>query len=115
MRERRTDRGRCGERCSDPGHDFVRDTGRFERGNFFLCATEQQRIATLEPNDGRVSTRGIDQPFVDEALCGGMAAAALTDCDELRTLRQRQRLIRHKGVVEDHVGRLEQSRRAKRQ
>src|SRR2546430_15917935 len=92
LRQRSADHGRGGQSGSDTRHDFVRDAGRFKRGNFFLRAAEQQRIAALESDNCCVSMRGIDQPFVDEALCRGMAAAALADCDELRTLRQRQRL-----------------------
>src|SRR5258708_30920209 len=46
-----------------------------------MGAAEEHRVAALEPHHHAVAARRIGEPLVDEALRGGVAAAALADGD----------------------------------
>ncbi len=83
--------------------------------HLLVRAAEQHRVAALEAHDHFVMRGGVDQALVDEALRGGVAAAALADRDLLGARGERERVRMHERVVEDDVGPLEQPRGAQRQ
>src|SRR5579862_6858081 len=101
LRERRAERGRGGERRRDARYHLVSHAGRFERVDFLLRATEEHRIAALEPHDDVVFRGGIDEPLVDESLRRRMTAAALADRDPFGALRERERVGMDQRIVED--------------
>ena len=74
---------RGGERRGDARHDLARDAGFLERGDLFLRAAEQHRVAALQAHDDAMAPRRVDQALVDELLRGGVPAAALADRDLL--------------------------------
>ena len=115
LRQRESKLGAGRQRRRDARHDLVAHAGRLERGNFFLGATEEHRIAAFEANDDRVSLRRVDEPFVDELLRGGVFPAAFADGDLFGAGGERHRIGMHQRIVEDDVGLREQFRRAQRE
>src|SRR5690349_2807979 len=102
---------RSGSKCSrNSWYDFVCDSRFFQCGNFFLRATEQHGVATLQAHDDCVLARRVDEPLVDEALRSGLASATLADRDLLRALRERNRFRMHERVMEHNVRAFEETR-----
>ena len=70
QRQRTLQRRRPGQRRGDARHDLVVDAGRFQRAHLLFGATEQHRVATLQPHDARMLACRIDDLLVDEVLRG---------------------------------------------
>ena len=49
MRDRNARRRRCGDSARNAGHDVVRDASALQGERFFAAATEDERVAALQP------------------------------------------------------------------
>ena len=105
MRQRDSQLGARGQRCSYPGHHFVAHARCLERGDLLLCAAEEHRIAALKPDHDGVRPRGIDESLVDESLRSGMFPATLSDGDLLSAFGEGERVGMDERIVENDVGR----------
>ena len=115
LRERHAELGARGERGGDARYDLERDARVAQGVDLFLGPSEQHRIASFQPHDDGVLARRVDEALVDEALRGGMPAAALADREPLGAPGERERVRVHQRVVEHDVGPREEPRRAQRE
>ena len=74
---------RDAERHGDAGDDFERDAGIGECLRFFTTASEQERIAALEPDHREAAARALDQHGADLVLREGVLGLLLADVDAL--------------------------------
>ena len=79
-------RGR-GDRARDAGHDLERHARRDERLGFFAAAAEHERVAALQPHDGRAGAPALDEQPVDVGLTHRDASRRLPDVDALGASR----------------------------
>src|SRR2546427_11507385 len=103
-----------GERSRDARDNLHRDSILDQEADLFMGATEQHRVAALEPHHHAVAMGGVGKPLVDEALRARVAAAALADGD-LFSLDERKDPLGNQGVMEDDIGLAEQPGRAHRE
>ncbi len=103
MRQRNARRSSGAECGSDARHDNVRNTVRVQRLDLFAAASEDERIATLEPRDSQPALRVLNQQLMDARLRGVMIAARfLADEDAMRIAsRAIEHGVRHEPVIED--------------
>ena len=104
-------------RCSsDTGNDLEGYAGGGEGFKFFATASENERVAALEANDGKALARQIDQQFVDRFLgqrvLGGFLAGI--DAAGIRA-RQIHDAIADQVVENQHIGPGDQTRSLDRQ
>ncbi len=99
----------------DAGHDFAGDASRTDFRHFLGEPAENGGVAALQAHHALAAQRHLDDQLRNVFLVAGFAVAALADRDALRFApREVQDRIRHKVVVEHHVGGLEQPHRLHR-
>ncbi len=108
-------RGATGRR-RDARHDFEAQTVRNQMFGFLAAATEEIRIAALEPDHGPPTFRQADQQRVDLRLRHRMASRLFADADPCGSGRdQGEDRGRDEPVVDDDVGLVQKSARLDRQ
>src|SRR5581483_875943 len=115
LRERYAELGRGGERRRHARDDFDRDIGFAKRRDLLLRASEERWIAALEANYDAMPARRVHEALVDEALRGGVPAAALADQDLFRARRKREGVRMDERIVEDNVRVAQDAGRAQRE
>ena len=80
-------RGRA-DRARDPGHDLERHARRRQRLGFLAAAPEHERIAALQPHDGRAGPASLHEQRVDLVLGELDRAGRLRRRDQLGTARR---------------------------
>ena len=84
---------RCGSGCGrggDPRDDLDVDAGRAERLDLFRRAPEDQRIASLQPDDGKPLTGVTNHHIVDRLLTEGLCPMSLPDALHARAPRSKR-------------------------
>src|SRR5688572_3806976 len=77
--------------------------------------SEQRRIAALQAHHYAKSPCRVGEPFVNEALRGGMAARALPDGNFFSPWSERQRFRMDERIVKNHIGFAEHPDRSHRE
>ena len=96
----------------DAGHDLERDARRRQRLGFLAAAPEHERIAALQPHDGRAGRAPLHEQRVDLVLGELDRARRLRRRDQLGAAwREVQERGRDEPVVDDDVGAREHARR----
>src|SRR5688572_9336482 len=80
-----------------------------------MRSSEQRRVAALQAHHDAISPCRVREPFVNEALSGGMAARALSDRNFFGPWSERQRFRMDERIVENHIGFAEHPDRAHRE
>src|SRR5262245_18015573 len=75
--QRQAGLGGAAERGGHARHDHDRNVGLAQMVKLLAAATEDEGIATLEPNDAAPAARGLDQAAIDLVLANTGLAAAL--------------------------------------
>ena len=116
VRQRNTRLGRAGQCGGHPGYNLPRDTRRAQRLQLLAAPAKHERVAALQPHNLPTGLAKTHQQGVDFMLRQAMVGATFTDIDPFgRGRDQIQNLVRHQPVIDDHVGRRDQTRRAQRQ
>ena len=84
MGQRNSRIGRDGHRRAHAGNDLERDAGAGQGFGLFAAATEDERIAALQPYDPAAAPRVHDQERVDPLLGQRVVAGSLTRVDTPR-------------------------------
>ncbi len=96
-------------------HDVERHAGRSERQRFFAAATEDERIAALQPHDAPAALRGTNHHGVNVFLRQRVTARALADEEALRPAGDLQDALVDERVVQHQIGRPQTRDRRPRQ
>ncbi len=107
--------GGGGDPGGDPGNDLELDPRLAQRLPLLAAAPEDERIASLEPDDAPALAGGGDQALADLLLGHRGGTGRLADVDQLGLLAGAvERPWRDQAVVEDRVGGRDQLQRARR-
>jgi len=107
--ERSLQRGGDCEGGGDAGDDLEGDLMLAEEGDLLSGATEDKRVAGLEPDDRAFIACVFEEELMDPGLCDPRLAAALADGDDERGgASEGQDLVGDEVVWEDDVSGLEQ-------
>ena len=99
---------RSGDRDADPRHELVVDARLAELQHLLCSPTEDQRVATLEPDHPPASPGVLDEQLVDRSLLGHLPSAALAHVDDDGLPRdQLEDGGTHEGIVKDDLRRLQ--------
>jgi hypothetical protein len=94
--------------CRDCGADardnLERNTGHGQRQRLLGAAAENERIATLQPDNALSCTRGANHQPVNRVLSNAFPMRALSDAEALTIGEPPQRGGIHERVVEDEIG-----------
>ena len=108
MRERHAGVGGDAQRRGDAGDDFEGDAGIGQRFGLFAAASEDERIAALEPDHGEAAARALDQHGADLFLGEGVGGFLLADVEALGVGRgEIEQGVGGEVVEEDGVGLLQ--------
>ena len=103
--------GGGGDAGGDAGHDLEGDALRPQRECLLAAASEDERVAALQPHDALAFLGAAHHQRLGLLLRHGLPAALLADEQQLRVrARAVERRGRDQAVVEDHVGRAISSR-----
>ena len=93
MRDGDSREQRRGNRAGDAGNDLAGNAGRGERQRLFPAASEDERIAALEPDDAMAAARLANHQPVDRVLPNRRTSGALADEEppRARGVAQRRR------------------------
>ena len=98
-----------GDRARHAGHDEHRYPRLAARRRLLAATPEDERIATLEPDDGAPAPRMIHEHRVDLGLRVGRVSGTLARVDQLGARASlTEQLGARQAVVHDHVGAAEQ-------
>ncbi len=104
--------GRRGDPGSHPGHDLEIDACASERLRLLAAATEDERVAALEPDDASPLSRVVDHQLLDLVLLHRVGSRRLADVDELGVgTRSIERSGGNQAIVQDHVSARDQLER----
>ena len=105
MGQRNPRRGGTADGRRDARHDLDRDGARGKVFELLAAAPEDERIATLEPDDAPALGRMVMEKRVDLVLTAGMLAGRLANIDARGVAaREFDDLGPDQTIVDDHVG-----------